>query len=334
MHRVWHVFVLAGSISHYVAILAYVWRPPMTILQPRCHTVFSAYWQRCAVLACALCVNAGYAQAEVSPADSLRAHYAALGDLLSRNQFQQPLHLDSVESPGNLKGEIYALVDYPFEVVNAELTDPSHWCDVLILHINIKYCRATTSRTGTVLAVNIGTKREQSLDIADRLEFDYRVTVTSPEYFEVRLNADRGPLGTRDFRIDLEAVPIGDDKSFLHLSYSYSYGFVGLLAMKIYLATIGSNKVGFTIVGRQADGRPVHIGGVRGLVERNTMRYHLAIEAYLNAVSAQPAVRLEKRLDDWFSATERYPRQLYEMDRTTYLTMKRREYLRQQTAKE
>jgi hemolysin III len=30
MHGVWHLFVLAGSISHYVAILVYVWRP-MTI---------------------------------------------------------------------------------------------------------------------------------------------------------------------------------------------------------------------------------------------------------------------------------------------------------------
>lgn len=303
----------------------------MTISQPRCHTLLGAYWQTCIVLVCALCVNTGYAEGELSPADALRAHYAALGNLLINSQFQQPLHLDSAESPRHMKGAVYALVDYPFEVVKAELTDPSHWCDVLILHINIKYCRATTSRTGTVLAVNIGTKREQPLDITDRLEFDYRVTVTSPEHFEVQLHAGRGPLGTRDVRIDLEAVPIDGNKSFLHLTYSHSYGIAGRLAMKIYLATIGSKKVGFTIVGRQADGQPVHIGGVRGLVERNTMRYHLAIEAYLNAVSAPPAVRLEKRLDNWFSSTERYPRQLYEVDRTTYLAMKRREYLRQQT---
>ena len=32
----------------------------------------------------------------------------------------------------------------------------------------------------------------------------------------------------------------------------------------------------------------------------------------------------------WFDATERYARQLHEMDRATYLAMKQREYARQQ----
>jgi hypothetical protein len=66
------------------------------------------------------------------------------------------------------------------------------------------------------------------------------------------------------------------------------------------------------------------------VVERNTMRYYLAIEAYLGALSAPPRARLEKRLHDWFAASERYPRQLHEMKRNDYLDMKRREYQRQQ----
>jgi hypothetical protein len=41
---------------------------------------------------------------------------------------------------------------------------------------------------------------------------------------------------------------------------------------------------------------------------------------------------LQKRLNSWFSATEQYPRQLREVDRTAYLDMKQSEYLRQQTA--
>jgi len=43
-------------------------------------------------------------------------------------------------------------------------------------------------------------------------------------------------------------------------------------AMQAYLATIGSAKVGFTILDRR-DGKPVYQGGVLGLLERNTMRY-------------------------------------------------------------
>jgi hypothetical protein len=100
--------------------------------------------------------------------------------------------------------------------------------------------------------------------------------------------------------------------------------------MQAYLATIGRNKVGFTVVSTQPDGRILHIGGMRGVVERNTMRYYLAIEAFLGALSAPPQARLEKRLHDWFAAIERYPRQLHELEQSEYLDMKRKEYLRQQ----
>jgi hypothetical protein len=104
----------------------------------------------------------------------------------------------------------------------------------------------------------------------------------------------------------------------------------GRLAMQAYLGTVGSSKVGFTVVGTQPDGERRFIGGMRGLVERNTMRYYLAIEAFLGALGAPPQARLEKRLRDWFAATERYPRQLHEMEQDEYLDMKRREHQRQQ----
>ena len=70
---------------------------------------------------------------------------------------------------------------------------------------------------------------------------------------------------------------------------------------------------------------------MRGLVERNTMRYYLAIDSFLGTGGAAPAARFEKNLQAWFTAVERYPRQLHEMDRDAYLEMKRAEYLRQQT---
>jgi hypothetical protein len=66
------------------------------------------------------------------------------------------------------------------------------------------------------------------------------------------------------------------------------------------------------------------------VVERNTMRYYLAIEAFLGALAAPPQARFEKRLRDWFAAAERYPRQLHEMEQGEYLDMKRKERLRQQ----
>ena len=102
--------------------------------------------------------------------------------------------------------------------------------------------------------------------------------------------------------------------------------------MQGYLSTAGRDKVGFSITGKGDDGKPVYIDGVRGVVERNTMRYYLAIEAYLGAVSAAPADQSEKRLRDWFNATERYALQLHEVDRDDYLAMKRRELQRQRAS--
>lgn len=61
------------------------------------------------------------------------------------------------------------------------------------------------------------------------------------------------------------------------------------------------------------------------------MRYYLAIDAYLGALSSPPDKQLEQRLTDWFDASERYPRQLHEMDRQQYMQMKYEEYQRQQT---
>jgi hypothetical protein len=272
--------------------------------------------------------NAGNAQG--IPGDQLRAKHAELGNKLSHNQFRKPLYLDSSESLDGVKGNVYALIDHPFATAAAALNSPDDWCEILILHINTKYCRASMGDQGSILNVSIGNKHHQPLNLAHRVAFAYRVAAQTPNYLQVRLNAEQGPLGTRDYRIVFEAVAVDSGRTFIHVSYAYGFGTMGRLAMQAYLGTVGRSKVGFTVAGTQADGRPLHIGGMRGVVERNTMRYYLAIEAFLGALSTPPQARLEKRLRDWFAAAERYPRQLHEMERDEYLDMKRKEYLRQQ----
>jgi hypothetical protein len=279
------------------------------------------------------CTGVGIAHAgdtDANSAASLLAKYGALQDQLSHNQFQRPLVMDSSENSGAATADIYALINYPFATVDAALSDPAHWCDILILHLNIKYCRASAAGQGSAVKVNIGRKFDQPLDESYPVEFAYHVAARTPDYLQVRLNADEGPLSTRDYRIMLEAVHLDGGQSFIHLSYSYAYGLVGRLAMQVYLSTIGRGKVGFTVVGQQSGGRPLYIGGTRGAVERNTMRYYLAIEAYLGALFAPPQAQLEQRLRDWFAAAERYSLQLHEMEQGEYLAMKRKEYLRQQ----
>jgi hypothetical protein len=224
------------------------------------------------------------------------------------------------------------VVDYPFDIVNGALNNPAHWCDVLILHINVKYCNASRGADGTVLTVNIGRKYFQPLEDAYRLDFNYRAVATTPEYFALELNADDGPLSTHDYRIWIEAASLDDGRTFLHVTYAYEFGLIGRLAMQVYLATIGRDKVGFTVTKTLPDGRPVYINGVRGVVERNTMRYYLAIDAYFDALTTSSEDQLEQRLQKWYHSAEQYARQLHEVEREDYLDMKRREYQRQQLA--
>ncbi|QCP54915.1 hypothetical protein FAZ95_30110 [Trinickia violacea] len=274
--------------------------------------------------------------AAADDAQSLRDTYQSLTQQLAHNPFHRELALVSEESPSRLKGDIYAVMDYPFATVNGALDDPvrgpGNWCDVLILHLNIKYCHASSNDNASMLTVNLGRKVEEALPSTYRLQFSYHPVESSADYFKVELSADSGPLSTKDYRIVLEAVSISGNRTFLHLTYAYGYGLAGRLAMKTYLATLGADKVGFTSTSDPSSGKLQYIGGVRGLVERNTMRYYLAIDAYLGSLASPPDKQLAQRLATWFDATEQYPQQLHEVDRQDYLQMKNHEYQRQQTA--
>jgi hypothetical protein len=276
-------------------------------------------------------VGVGRASAEdveAQSAASLSARYEALQDQLNSNAFRRPLYLESNEVSGGVSGHVFAVVDYPFSKAKTALNGPAQWCDILMLHLNVKFCRVATAGSGSVLKVGMGRKFDQPPEKAYRVDFAFRVVADTSKYLQIRLDADTGPLSTRDYRIVFEAIPLEKGGTFIHLTYSYAYGLAGRLAVQSYLRTIGRNKVGFTVVGKQSDGQPRYVGGLRGVVERNSMRYYLAVEAYLGALSAPPSAQIEKRLHDWIDAIEHYPRQLHEMEPNEYLEMKRKEYSR------
>lgn len=261
-------------------------------------------------------------------AAALKARHAALQDRLANNVFGRPLYLESAQSESDLKGDIYSVVDYPFSRVGDALRPVNHWCDILILHLNVKGCRSIGQDKTGMLALAVGKKYDQPVDEAYQLQFDYRVGAATADYLRVQLSAAEGPMGTNNYRIQLEAVPIDAQRSFIHMSYAYGFGFAARTATQVYLGTIGRSKVGFSQE-RGADGKPTYVGGVLGLVERNTMRYYLAIDSYLDAYSLPPGEQVEKRIQSWYDATERYARQLHEMERGEYLDMKRNEIRRQ-----
>lgn len=300
-----------------------------------CHTArMNHFWLsavRSAAVFCVLLPAIGAVHAQADGAAALLDKHAALAQPLARNPFGRPLVLESQEANNRVTGHAYAELDFPFSTVSAQFKNPHQWCEVMILHLNTKYCRASGSAGTETLKVNIGKKTPQALSDTSTLSFQFRQGEASSQFMTVNLTARDGPVGTSDYRMTLQTAALPSGKTFVHLSYAYSYGLAGKLAMQTYLSTIGRSKVGFTSV-TQKDGRNELMGGMRGTVERNTMRYYLAMEALMVSLQEPAPVQVGKRLEYWFSATEQYPEQLHEIDRASYLSMKRAELQRQQSA--
>jgi len=282
-----------------------------------------------------LCVAAlswatAWAQAPAAPND-LRARFEAARAQAVRNPFDRPVYLQSTEASALLQGDVFALVDQPYATVRQALVKPGSWCSILILHLNVKYCRASSTAGRDMLDTGVGRKFDQPLGDVYWVRFEHRVARAGDDLLQVTLQAPSGPLGTRDYRILVEAAPSGERQSVLHMTYAYGFGFAARIAMQAYLATVGSDKVGFSTVGPRGAGPPTYVGGLRGVLERNTMRYYLAIEAHLAATGLPAAQQMPRSLRDWFDATERYPEQLHEIERDAYLEMKRHEVQRQET---
>ena len=181
----------------------------MTFLRALRAAMLSAFaW---AVLALPMTVRADAGQ--------LLARHEQLREQLRSSPFGRGLYIDSAEQPDQLQGDVFAVLNHPFAAVSESLKEPARWCDILILPFNTKYCHAVEGAGGPALQVRIGRKYDQPVEQAFRLEFAYRNVAARPDYFESRLAAPTGPVGTRDYRIAVAAVPLeGGKRTFLQLS--------------------------------------------------------------------------------------------------------------------
>jgi hypothetical protein len=254
-------------------------------------------------------------------ARALLARHAALEKQLADNPFGRALHVASTTAGGRQKGEIHAVIDQPFRVVAPALERPADWCEILRLQVNVKGCNPSTE----TIAAFITRKARETVDSAHRIDFRFQVDATTTDYLQVALNSASGPVGTRDYEISLEAAPLDARRTFIRMSYAYTLGTMARLAMDAYLAGAGRDKVGFSVVERLPDGRPVYVDGLRGVVERSSMRYYLAIEATIDALAMPPAQRLDTRLRRWYAGITRYPQLREQVGADEYVEMKRRE---------
>lgn len=282
-------------------------------------------------LAAMTCAPAALAQepATADPATALRARYVALTEALESSTIQKGLYVESTDSSHAPRGDAYAIVSYPFATVAAAFTMPAILCESLILHLNVQYCRATGGGESSALSVALGKKTNQPLEDTYRIELNFNAETASADFMRIELSAKEGPLGTGNYLIAMELVALDEHSAFMHIRYAYTQGLLARLATSAYFATKGRDKVGFSLVS-DGDEPPQLVRGIRGVLERNTMRYYLAFEAYLHALSSPEHERFEASLERWFAHTERFARQLREVTRDDYITMKRSQYLRQQ----
>jgi hypothetical protein len=271
---------------------------------------------------------AGSAAAAVNPqqgAAMLRDTYTNNSAKLTTSSFGVPLFLNSFEQSSRVNVDVYGVFDFPFNSVVSALKVPSSWCDIVSLHPNVKACTYSKEPASGQLTFYIGKKVYQPPEEARQVRYQYRTVVQQPGYLDILLTADTGPFGTTDHTMRFEALPLGGGKTFVHVSYAYNDSSALRLAEKAYFATLGRNKVGFTVTGTDKRGRPIYIGGPRGAIERNAVRYYFAIQTCISTVPSPGKILFSTRINQWYDLTTRYKKQLLDLSKKEYLEAKSRE---------
>jgi hypothetical protein len=248
---------------------------------------------------------------------------------LEANSFGLPLIVESFERDDRVYVDVYGIFNHPFSSIANVLKGPANWCDIVSLHPNVKSCTYSELPDSGLLTFYIGKKIYQPPEDTRQVLFHFRNVVNQQRYLDIILIADAGPFGTKDHRMRFEALPLDGGRTFVHVSYAYRDSAALRLAAKVYFATLGRSKVGFTVTGKDRNGNPVYIGGPRGSIERNAVRYYLAIQTFMNTMHHPEERRFSMRSNEWYDLTSRYRKQLFELDKKEYLTSKTAEHKNQ-----
>jgi hypothetical protein len=277
-----------------------------------------------------------FSAASASAVEKLRLNEDVLLDTYHRNvakfeknSFGFPLFLESFERDDRVYVDVYGIFDQTFSNVVNVLNVPANWCDIVSLHTNVKACTYRELPGSWQLTFYIGRKVYQPPKDAHQVIYRYRKVVQQQGYLDINLNADEGPLGTKDHRMRFEALPLDGGKTLIHVHYEYSDSVALRVAEKIYFATFGLGKLGFTVTGTDRKGNPIYIGGPRGAIERNAVRYYFAIQSFMNTLHYPEKIRFRMRIIQWYNLTNRYRKQLFDLDRNDYLEFKTMEHTNQ-----
>ncbi|MFT4788475.1 MAG: hypothetical protein ACJAUL_003328 [Paraglaciecola sp.] len=265
--------------------------------------------------------------------DALLVKYNTVSPKLTNNHFGLPIALESSERNRVLKGEVIGVINHDMNDTRQSLLQPAQWCNLLILHLNTKAC-TYESGPNPVLHWYSGKKEYRTPKQATKFSLTFNVVKNEADYLSVRLFSENGPIGISDSLIELEATDLPPElyaetsgrRTLIRLVYSYQSSIPSELATRFYLATLARNKVGFTVLDN-TNNQPKYIQGKQGIIERNTIRYFLAILTRLEFRSSQHD--MADQFEHWFEQTERYHRQLYEIPKEQYMAAKKKELINQ-----
>lgn len=263
----------------------------------------------------------------VLPERSLLLEYDAAVSKQSSDSF--PFLIKSREQGDLLAARVLMKLPVSHTEFREILSHPRLWCEFLILHLNIKSCVTERQQGKDILVLFAGRKHYQPPEITYRLEYRFQLMDNRDKYFEVMLDAPNGPLSTSNYRIHVQAIPY-KNVTLMALGLNYTQSFISRAATYSYLNTLGRNKVGFSLQSNTNADPPVYVSGVKGVIERNVMRYFLALQSYLQAEARLEPDSFKRLLITWYQSTEQYHQQLYEYEQDVYLQAKQKEYLNQQ----
>lgn len=232
----------------------------------------------------------------------------------------QPVSIQSNISNNRLSAEVYAVKRYDFSTLVQKLSKPDQWCRFITLHLNIKAC-IYRLKPESSLSFFAGRKFYEPASDAYELRYRFKPETITENYFKLSLSADEGPFGTSDYLIVLQALKV-EKEILISMSLSYQSSFTSRLGARVYLSTIGADKIGFSQQ-LSADGKQEYIKGIEGIIERNVMRYFIALSTYLDVEDK------DQMISQWFKSTEQYAAQLHEVDEKEYLEAKLKEYKQQ-----
>jgi hypothetical protein len=258
----------------------------------------------------------------------LSGRYPELQEAARRGPFGLPLQVRSEERETLVSAEIHGIIEHPFPALAAAFTEPGGWCDFLVLNPNIKTCTFRREGQETLLTLYVGSKGYRAPETATEQVYRFLVRARQPDYVAISLTAPQGLLGTTGHRFEFEVGSVAG-KTVLALSSSYEPSMLSKLLTGIYLNTLGRDKIGFSRETTEAGVPGGYVRGIKGMIERNVMRYYLTLKAFLDT-GGQPADRqFAARASLAYDLMDLYPAQLRLMDKAEYLDIKLREHQNQ-----